>query len=213
MSLDDLHDYQVEAITALAKGTVNAKLQALVGEDAIKMTFGSPLPVQLLAQTTAFPCLCVYRHQDRDKELSQLDYEDTTTFRFDYFAPATPVAKIDVRRPLLRKVWETMLGVLRVGRDPSVANEAELLKAGGLFRYVLGTARVEYTFAPGTGQVYPAFRGQMDFDGCYPTPDSFYDDLDRCLLLDSFERLDVDWDLRPKLNQEFEARNEIDLPQ
>lgn len=212
MSLDVVRDYAIEAIAALCKGTVNAKLEPVLGENAINKTFGAPLPLPLLP-APVFPALCIYRLNDRDKDRGDWIFEDVSTFRFDYYVGPTPIDRIDQRWPLLREVWEIMLAVLRVGRDPSVAEEAEILKTGGVTRYVLGSARNEYLFAPANSQAYPMLRGNISFDTCYPSPDSFYDNLDKSLRLDTFEGLDVDWNIALPDNPEIEARSEIALPQ
>jgi hypothetical protein len=214
MSFDNAHDFGVEALGILAKGAVNAKLQPIFGRSAIAKVFGAPLPVALLSQSNAFPCMCIYRAQDRDRNLGDFVFDNVTTFRFDYVMPATPLEDSDKRRHVMRMVWEVLLGVMRVGRDPAVANEVELLKNAGLFRYALGSARCDFTFlASGSQTLFPAFRGTMDFEGEYITPDSFYDDLLKCERLDTFAELHVDWDLVPELNIDIEAQDIIVLPQ
>lgn len=212
MTLQIEPDPGIEALGILSKAAVNAKLEPVIGEPAIRHTFGVQFPTSLLG-AEVLPCLCIYRFRDQDRVKGDTLFEETTTFRFDYLLPATTADHIDKRWPLLRQVWITMLGALRVGRHPDVANEENLLQRGGLFRYVLGSGRVDYGVIDNRGTVYPSFRGQMQFEGAYPTPESFYDDVDKNLRLSNFGGLDVKWDLRPETNQEFEAQDRIDLEQ
>lgn len=224
MALETARDEAIEALAALCKGAVNAALQPTLGTLAIKYVFPAPLPLDLIAQNS-LPALCVYRSIERDRDAGDWIFEDVTTYRFDYYAPATPLVRIQDRWPLLHQVWTVMLAAIREGRDPNVSDNAYILRAGGIARYVLGTGQAEYTFVPGANNTYPYFRAQLQLEGCYDKPAAHIDAANRSTL-DDFETLHTEWNLPPvdetrdagggfanEDNAVNEAENDLELPQ
>ena len=174
-------------------------------------TFGAPIPRTLLGQNI-LPCLSVYRLRDLDMDKGDFIYQDLTTWHFDYYTPATPLNRIDRRWPLLRRVWNILLGTARIGRSPYSLEGKPLPELQNVLRYVLGSGRVDYGAASVGGIVYPSFRGQITFEVDARPPQEFYDRLQRHRLAD-FETLAVDWHLAPEQNSEIEAQSWITLDQ
>lgn len=193
--LDNATDPQIAALAALIKQTVNSELIPIVGANAIQSCFGSPLPLSLLGNK--LPALTIYRLEDRDVDKGDHMFEESTTFRFDYFCVATAIARLDTRWAILRAVWTKLLAGVREGRHESLNDGADMQ----IGRYVLGSGKVNYTFVPGSDQTYPAFRGQVSIEGCYePVTPSVSG-------LDDFNKLWTDWDLRPETNADLEAQD------
>lgn len=196
--LDNATDPAIEALSALAKTAVNESLETVLGTDAIRNVYAVPLPLSLLLMGN-LPALSIYRLEDRETDKGDWMFEEVTTYRFDYYSPATAVSRIDKRWPILRSVWAALLPVLREGRHPSVADGQPM----GVGRYVLGSGRVQYTFVPGAEQTYLSFRGQVQLEGTYE-PIVGWDGG----ALSDFDTLWTDWDLPPESNVDLEAQNE-----
>lgn len=211
-NLDISQDTAIDALALLIRGAVNARLLPELGGKAIERIYGAPMPLSLIGQGNV-PVLLIYRVQDRDRDKGDWIFEDLSTFRFDYMLPATPKERIPLRWPVLRRVWAAVLAVCREGKDPLVQDNAEVLEAGGLARYVLGTGKADYSFVAGANNTYPMFRGEMQFHGCYPPPEAFID-FANCDTLDPWITQHTEWDLPPDGNNIVdEAVNDLILPQ
>jgi hypothetical protein len=211
MSLDRVDDIQTTALGLLCRSAVNGELKDLLGQDAIVRTFGAPLPLPMMGQNI-LPCLSVYRLRDIDQDKGDFIYQDLTTWRFDYYTPATPLNLIDKRWPVMRRVWNIMFGAVRVGRSPHQVDEQPLPELQNVLRYVLGSGRVNYGTASLENVVYPSFRGEVTFEVDSKSPQAFYDDMDKMLRLDDFETLAVDWNLA-ETGADIEAQSWISLDQ
>jgi len=198
-ALDLAKDPVQETLAVLAKEGTNARLREALGGDPVKNAFGAPLPISLLT-AKALPCVCVYRLEDRDQDKGDWAFQHVTTWRFDYFSTAVPVSRIDRRWPLLQQVWFAMLASIRDDRVPGI-NDCKPLESG---RYVLGTARVQYTFVPGADSTYPSFRGQLQIERAYDEPTCYTGKA-----LADFDTLWTDWNIQPDDNLEVEASDEI----
>jgi hypothetical protein len=213
MTLDNTvayEDVQTRALGVLAAAAVNSELEDILTTKAVERVFGAPMPLEMLAQAQ-LPALCVYRLSDRDEDKGDFVYQHLSTWRLDYHLPATPLDRIDTRWAILRRAWVVASTTLRVGRSPLVNEEVPLPEVQNVLRYVLGSAQVSYGSATPNGVLYPMFRGQMTFQEDVVPPQSFYDDLDKCARLDTFESLHVDWDLLPRENLEVEARSIVNF--
>ena len=210
--LDKLQDIQTLALGSLLRESINAELRDETGQDVIAATFGAPFPLAMLGQS-ALPCLSIYRLRDVDQDKGDFIYQDLTTWRFDYYTPATPLNYIDKRWAVLRRVWNLLLGTVRVGRSPWHVEEQPMPELQNVLRYVLGSGRADYGAASIGGVVYPSFRGQITFEVDARTPQSFYDDMEKRMRLDDFNTMAVDWDLVPKQNSELEAQSWVTLDQ
>lgn len=197
-SLDQTTDPHIEVLARLVKAAVNGQLSDPLGTEALTNCFGAPLPLSLLGQNV-LPAMTIYRQQDRDRDKGDWAHEQTTEFRFDYFAPATPIARLPERWPLLRAVWVATLGVVRQGSHPDVMDGQNL----GLGRYVLGSGRCQYAFVPGANNTYPAFRATIEIESSYEPPEEF-----KGTALADFNLLWTQYDLRPETNTDFEAESE-----
>lgn len=198
MSLDDASDPQVVGLAKLCRYAVNSNLQTQLGTDAVRYTVGAPFPLSLI-KTNNTPALCIYRFEDRDLDKGYQMFEAITTWNFDYYAPATSITKLDKRWPILQLVWWNMVSAIRSGRDSRIADGVDL----NLGRYILGSARANYTFVAGAEQTYPAFRGQLQLQHCFEPPFEWDGEG-----LDDFDTLWTDWDLKPETNSDLEAQNE-----
>jgi len=212
MSLDRIEDLETQALGLVCREAVNGELQSLLEQDAIMRTFGAPLPLAMMGMSI-LPCLSVYRLRDIDQDKGDWIFQDLTTWRFDYYTPATALNHIDLRWPILRRVWNIILGTCRVGASPFSLEEQRLPELQNVLRYVLGSGNVEYGTASLDGVIYPSFRGQITFEVDARPPQAYYDSMDKCLRLDDFETAAIDWDLRPKHNIDIEAQSWIELEQ
>lgn len=213
MSLDSVRDSALEAIAVLVQKSLNAKMKPALGVNVIETLYDFPMTPPMIA-SAAYPCMCVYRDRDRDREDSFFDFLDTQTFGIDYLPGATSFDELGPRWKLLRAVWVHTIGVLRIGRDPKVADERAVLFGGSsrLDRYVLEASETNYSYWGQDRTAYPYFRGKVTFEGNYPTPDSFYDGASKTDRLPPFARMVVNWDLAPK-DGVLEAQDDIALPQ
>lgn len=161
MSLDSFTDTQVAALLMLATGAANADHAATAGEDVVVGVVGAPFEPGMLGMTK-LPALFVYRQNQAGKEESQFDLNTTSTFIVDYWAPLTPLERIPLRWPLLKKVWLSIAKAFQGGMHPDVSNGAQVLRQAGL-RAEVGGGRVDYSRGLSEGGVYPFFRAAFRF--------------------------------------------------
>lgn len=161
MSLDSFVDTQVAALLMLATGAANADHAATAGEDVVVGAVGAPFDPGLLG-ATKLPALFVYRQNQAGKEESQFDLNTTSTFIVDYWAPLTPLERVPLRWPLLKKVWLSIAKAFQGGMHPDVSSGAQVLRQAGL-RAEVGGSRVDYSRGLNDGGVYPFFRSAFRF--------------------------------------------------
>ena len=92
--------------------------------------------------------------------------EQRLTYVFDYLMPQTPIAKLELRWPALRKVWVQLLKSIREGAAGGVPNALNL---AGAQRILEETATVVYDHATSGEHAYPHFTGRIDFIWREPT--------------------------------------------
>lgn len=162
MSLDSATDAVVAALRTLLKGGVNAETAADLGADAVVQTYGWPIAVDQVPAMT-LPALNVWRYEEVNEAHTFGHVRTNATIRIDYYAtPAGPLS-VDNRWPLLRRVWDEITQLIRVGHHPSVSGDANLLSAAGVIEVPYSQMRVKYLMAPSGGQAFPLFQGQALF--------------------------------------------------
>ena len=125
MGLDDQTDAQVDAVATLLSEAIVNKF----GAAALIRTYKWPIALGI-APNLQFPLLAVYVPNERQERSGHFDDIRTTTFRIDYYAPITPIDRIELRWPLLRAVWALCLTRLRAGYDPAVDDAANIREVG-----------------------------------------------------------------------------------
>lgn len=163
--LDRFVDLLVAALRACAQQRVNDALASTTDSapDAIVKTYGYPASLSLLSQLE-LPALCVFRLREVvSKHSAGHQHDRKTTVRFDYFAPKTPLAKLDVRWPALVAVFDEVVAALCDGtwRDSSDVPRT-LLEDAGVTSINDATWQVTYDFAEDGGQAYPAFVATVE---------------------------------------------------
>lgn len=165
-AIDGHVDPQIAAVANLLAGVIRAEF----GSEALAQVHTWPLQLGLVP-ATRFPCLAVYVANERQEKSDHEDDFRTVTLRVDYYAPLTPIDRIEARWPLLRKVWTLCLSRLRVGWDPRVSAGAKLMRLAGFEVPGPTTGMVTYETAPAdTANVIPSFSGSVtigvgqDFD-------------------------------------------------
>lgn len=169
MALDDTTDPQIAAVAALAGGAVNAALADVTTEPAIRRVYTWPI-TRARAPQLQLPALAVYRFSDREQRRTIGRTETEVTIRFDYWASATPLDRIELRWPLLRSVWEALVNAVLDGAHESVSEGAQVLELAGFVAIDRSSPTVRYIAAEPEEAVYPRFEGTIvarhreDFD-------------------------------------------------
>jgi hypothetical protein len=158
---DRATDPVVAALASVGKAGVNARLQATLGGDAVVAALGYPAPLEILS-AAELPALAVYVRRERIERTSAralANQDRVATVWIDYVAPATPLAKIATRWPLLRAVWWELVQSLST---PDAAGLATL-KAAGVIVVDVDGATVDFDVAPGAGggTPFPFFRAVL----------------------------------------------------
>lgn len=160
-AFDRATDPVIAAIATVAKAGVNAALREQLGGDAVARAFGYPTPLEILGQAD-IPALAVYARREKIERTTgrRLANQDrVVTVWFDYIAPATPLAKLGTRWPLLRAVWWELVQAL----NTPCAEGLAVLRAAGVIGVDVDEATVDYDVAPGAAQgtPWPFFRAVM----------------------------------------------------
>lgn len=157
MSLDTATDDLVDGLRAIARTEVTAALASLTGDvPAIRETRGLPIPLEML-ETAALPVLGVFVEREASVATTSRHVDRLLTVGFEFFAPATPLAKLDLRWPILRKVWDALLETIG---DGLLAGQA-VLEGIGVLNVDVETATVDYDFATDGASAYPHFLGRI----------------------------------------------------
>ncbi len=157
MSLDVITDPQVAALIGLSKGAVNAELQAELTENAIEGTFNHPRPLAILGDSS-LPALAVYRRSERKVRRTNGRIERRVVFVFDFICRPVGIDEIELRWPLLQRVWEELWSAIDASKHDAVAGGAEVLELAGFTEIESDTAEVSYDYAPQERTAFPFFR-------------------------------------------------------
>lgn len=125
-AIDSHEDAQIDAVAALLYGSIRNRF----GVEACSKVYKWPLRLDL-APMAQFPCLVVYVPSERQERSDTDDDIRATTLRVDYYAPTTPLDRIEARWPLLRAVWTHCLSRLRIGYDPAISSGDKIMQAAG----------------------------------------------------------------------------------
>jgi hypothetical protein len=170
-SYDEQSDEQIDAIAYLLAESLRAKF----GPDIIAKVYTWPVRLDL-APMIQFPCLVVYRDSDRQEVASQDEDVETMTVRVDYYAPKTPLDRIELRWPVLRNVWKWCIGILRMGRDPEVDDGDRILDAADIDAPSLAVGTARYLIAPADSDfAMPCFQASVTLTSTKLFEDLFED--------------------------------------
>ena len=157
MSLDTASDPLVDAVRALAKDEVSRLLVGVTGTTpAVIDTRGYPAPLELLEQLR-LPCMCAYVTSESSVRTTMRARDSRCEVTFEYIVPATPLAKLDARWPILRAVWAKLLDALAGG----TVDGTPVLSGFGVTHVDVDHASVRYSFASGGESAYPVFVGTV----------------------------------------------------
>lgn len=160
MSYDSTTDALIAGLRIIAKSRVNNALAATLGADYEAVRFVQPYPAPLdQVPAMKLPGMTVHRRNDVAVTTGRR-VDRKSRIEFQYWAPPTPLSKLDNRWSLLWNVAEELFDALCSGVDPdtgkSVFDEIGLVKVDDT------TWRVEYNFATGGDNAYPVFLASVD---------------------------------------------------
>ncbi len=158
--LDQQTDPQIEAIGGLLFAVLRAKL----GVEAVARVYHWPVRIELVP-TLQVPALAVYRLTDQLVAAADaVEDVDAANIRIDYYAPVTPLDRIDLRWPLLRRAWRICRGALQVGWHLSYVDALDqpisLSSVGFDVPAAIG-GNVAYQTAPADAGVVPMFSATI----------------------------------------------------
>lgn len=163
VSFDPVH----ETLRLLVHHGLRERLDGVVGagvsahEPALVRTHNHPIPSEL-ANVDQTPMATVYPRRDAvEVRSSKHRLDAVTVFRIEYVLPPTPLENLDVRWPILRRVWRELAHLLCAGRTPSLEANAAVLELAGVTELDLTDATVTYEPYVGGGQVYPALAADI----------------------------------------------------
>jgi hypothetical protein len=161
MALHEVTDPQVAALCLLLRGGLNAELEPLTGEPVVEEVYGYPATVPGRVTQGALPALSIYRLAEREVRKTVRHTETLATFRLDYCTPATPLALIEQRWPLLRAVWKQAAELIAAGKHDAVSGGACILREAGIVRFEQNTQSptVQYLPPPTDEAGYLRFQG------------------------------------------------------
>lgn len=157
MSYDAAKDLLVDALRAIVKAEVSASLEDVTGDvPAVVDTLGFPAPLDLV-EHMRLPSMSVYVTSETAARTTSRYLDSRCEVTFEYILPATPLAKLDGRWPMLRAVWAATLSAVRAGTLHGQDALAEL----GIILVDDERASVRYSFASEGESAYPVFVGTI----------------------------------------------------
>jgi len=197
-------DPQLQTLMTLARRGVNNDLMPFVGRDVIDGCYQHPIPLERIA-SSKLPALAIWRHSERGRaDLPWEDRQTTVIVRFDYYMQPIGLDKMDAMWPLPQLVWRALWPTMRDRSHPAVPEVS--LDDAGIYEVTHGQESVQYAFAPGKSQVFPAFQATIpfSFDSTLRPPASG---------LDKFLRLDTDIVLPDGIPGDVHATETVKPPQ
>jgi hypothetical protein len=166
-ALDVIPDPLVTPVLALLYDAINADLaidMAAAGvpvENAVSTTSHVPFTLTMVG-AGALPALHCYRVRSRSSQQTVQWVNHTSTLQFVYATPAAGREQLDVRWPLLDRVWHSMLRALKRGYHPAHAGGDLVLLEAGVVRIDLSTAIKREAFIEAGQQTFPGFVAELD---------------------------------------------------
>lgn len=118
-------DDQVDAPVAAVADLLALSLRTHFGPAVVVRAYVWPARHELMPAMQV-PALVVCRESERSEPASDtVEDVTTTTLRIEYYAPVTPLDRIERRWPLLRAVWKRVQLVLRAGWHPSFVDDED----------------------------------------------------------------------------------------
>lgn len=167
MTLQSCADPQTSALITLLSGGLNAELTPTTTEDVVVATYDWPAITAERVPQLGHPALAVWRESEQVYQRTAAHLHYRVIWRIDYAAPATALALVGDRWPLLRNVWATALALVRAGHHASVSDDADLLKNAGFVEILINReARPSVSYvAPTVGDtIYPAFQARIPLE-------------------------------------------------
>lgn len=170
MSLDGTEDLLVSRVAELLRTHVTAYLAAEVTSPdvAAQRVYEYPVPMTLMP-TLDLPALLVWREASREEPQGRHDYT-RTTLRIDCILRTTPADRLEVRWPLLHRVFKAVQRAIRedtipaVVGPPAVALRHPLVGEAGVQWLQENATTVRYDFVTDTGHknAYPFFLSRFE---------------------------------------------------
>ena len=169
MTYDTSTDALQDALAVMCVTEVTNALGPIFGSTtdypAVRETRRYPVPIEMI-EALRLPLMAVFVEREIGAPMTMRTKEQRLTYVFDYLMPQTPIAKLELRWPALRKVWVQLLKSIREGAAGGVPNALNL---AGAQRILEETATVVYDHATSGEHAYPHFTGRIDFIWREPT--------------------------------------------
>lgn len=195
MTYEAAQDPLVDALRAIAQVEVTSALAATLGASfpAVRETRGHPFSLDLI-ERPALPAMFISAERAEASPAGRIGIEDeVVVVTFEYVMPATPLAKLDLRWPLLRAVWRELRKAIRAG----TLSGTPVLEPAGVMRLEPASPAVAYDFAGDGSNAYPFFAGRMTFQWRPPAASEHLADL--VALFANVNRVDGEPDLQPQV--------------
>lgn len=153
--LDHQPDAPLEALLDLLKTAINAEVGVDL-DQAVASTHLWPITTGRLP-TSAYPALAIWRSRETFLPRITGPHDQRVTLRIAYILPATPLDRLGLRWPLLRRVWDELTTHFLAGAHPAHDDDAAVLTAAGFIDFDVASATVDYGTAPADEDVLPRF--------------------------------------------------------
>jgi hypothetical protein len=169
-ALDSLPDPLITPILALLYDAINADLTAEMTaagvppdllEPAVQTTCKVPFTLGMEG-SGVLPALHCYRVRTRSVQTTMYYLDHGSTLQFAYATPPTGRDMLDVRWPLLDRVWHALIRTLVRGSHPAHMGGADVLLDAGVVRILRQTAIKRELFTPDGQQTFPGFVAEVD---------------------------------------------------
>lgn len=166
-ALDVIPDPLITPLLALLFDAINADLaldMAAAGatvEDAVATTSHVPFTLTLEG-AGVLPALHCYRVRTRSVQSTMYYLDHGSTLQFVYCTPPAGRDMLDVRWPLLDRVWHSLIRTLKRGHHPAHQADADVLLDAGVVRVMVQTAIKRELFIEGGQQTYPGFVAEVE---------------------------------------------------
>lgn len=170
MSLDGTTDLLVARVAELLTTHVSAYLddEITTPDRAVERVYRYAVPMALMP-TLDLPALLVWREASREEPQGRHDYT-RTTLRIDCILRTTPADRLEVRWPVLHRVFKAVQRAIREDLipaviDPPAAARRPLVNEAGVKWLQENATTVRYDFVTDAGHknAYPFFLSRFEF--------------------------------------------------
>lgn len=195
--LDNQTDAPLEALLALLKTALNAEI-GVPQDAAVATTHLWPITTGRLP-VAAYPALAIWRTRETFLPRITGPHDQRVTLRIAYVLPPTPLDRLGVRWPLLRRAWEELTTYFLAGSHPSHEDGEDVLTAAGFIDFDVPGAVVDYGTAPADEDVLPRFEATITVT-IRPTGADL-DELEDLSLATEIHPAELDEDERPLVEE------------